>query len=609
MQNSFRLGKVFGIDIDVHYTWFIVFALVSWSLAVGFFPQQFPGWSAGAYWLVGAVSSLLLFASVLLHELAHSLVAKSEGIPVRSITLFVFGGVSAIQREAANPRNEFLMAFVGPLASVLIGVLMGVLWIILGQLNEQLQAILLYLAIINLILAVFNLMPAFPLDGGRVFRAAVWWVTGSLTRATQIAAVVGRGFAYVMIFTGLFLTFTGNILGGLWLVLIGWFLNSAAETSYRQLIIREMLTGVRVREIMARDVPTLTRDVTVRELVGEYFLPRNIRALPVVHDSQLVGLVTLSDVRQVPQEDWNTTRVAQIMTPVENLHVLTAQDDASRALEVLGEQDLNQVPVVADGRVVGIITRGHIIGLLQLREELGMGRAGKEQRREENMNKRTRARSWERAVEVPSGTVTLEGILAVPPGAKGVVLFAHGSGSGRFSPRNNFVARVLQDAGLATLLIDLLTEEEAQDRRKVFDIDLLAERLLDATKWLRQESQTKTLPIGYFGASTGAAAALQAAAREKALIAAVVSRGGRPDLAMDYLPEVKAPTLLIVGGNDVPVIPLNQKAYDILRCEKELTIIPGATHLFEEPAALEKVADLARRWFERHLPQARRLAA
>jgi len=225
------------------------------------------------------------------------------------------------------------------------------------------------------------------------------------------------------------------------------------------------------------------------------------------------------------------------------------------------------------------------------------------------MNKRSRARSTERSVEVPSGDVKLEGILAVPPGAKGVVLFAHGSGSGRFSPRNNFVARVLQDGGFATLLIDLLTEEEAEDRRKVFDIDLLAQRLLDAATWLRHQPQTKELPIGYFGASTGAAAALQAAARKKSLVSAIVSRGGRPDLAMDYLPNVEAPTLLIVGGKDVPVIAMNQEAYDVLRCEKELTIIPGATHLFEEPGALEKVAELARFWFERHLPQAKRLVA
>ncbi|MGQ9677327.1 MAG: dienelactone hydrolase family protein [Chloroflexota bacterium] len=211
------------------------------------------------------------------------------------------------------------------------------------------------------------------------------------------------------------------------------------------------------------------------------------------------------------------------------------------------------------------------------------------------------AGQWERPVQVSAGPVTLEGILAVPPQAKGVVLFAHGSGSGRFSPRNNFVARVLQNAGFATLLIDLLTELEAQDRRLVFDIDFLTERLLAATDWLRQEPETRGLPIGYFGASTGAAAALQAAARKPETVRAVVSRGGRPDLASQFLPSVEAPTLLIVGGADHPVIPLNREAHKLLRAEKELTIIPGATHLFEEPGALEKVAELAARWFDRYL--------
>ena len=219
------------------------------------------------------------------------------------------------------------------------------------------------------------------------------------------------------------------------------------------------------------------------------------------------------------------------------------------------------------------------------------------------------AKPLEHPVKVPSGPVNLEGFLHVPPGAKGIILFAHGSGSGRFSPRNTFVARILQDAGVGTLLIDLLTEQEAQEREYVFDIDLLANRLQDATDWVSRQPQAKRLPIGYFGASTGAAAALQATARNGSLISAVVSRGGRPDLAIHFLPMVKAPTLLIVGGHDQPVIAMNQEAYDLLRCEKELVVIPGATHLFEEPGALEKVAHLARQWFERHLTHASRVAA
>jgi putative phosphoribosyl transferase len=207
----------------------------------------------------------------------------------------------------------------------------------------------------------------------------------------------------------------------------------------------------------------------------------------------------------------------------------------------------------------------------------------------------------EHNVKITKGKLTLEGILGLPVGPHGVVVFAHGSGSGRLSPRNNFVARHLQQAGLATLLLDLLSEEEADDRRKVFDIDLLADRLLLAKGWLEAEPRTKALGIGYFGASTGAGAALQAAAREPSNIKAVVSRGGRPDLAESYLPSVTAPTLLIVGGHDEPVIEMNQAAYDLLTCEKKLIIVPGATHLFEEPGTLEQVAEHAGSWFVRYM--------
>jgi putative phosphoribosyl transferase len=207
----------------------------------------------------------------------------------------------------------------------------------------------------------------------------------------------------------------------------------------------------------------------------------------------------------------------------------------------------------------------------------------------------------ERQVEIPAGRRRLSGILKVPADAKGVVAFAHGSGSGRFSPRNQFVARVLQEGGLATLLLDLLEAEEAEDRRKVFGIELLAERLQSAADWLSQEPATRSLRLGYFGASTGAGAALVAAARKPAAVGAIVSRGGRPDLATDNLPAVQAPTLLIVGGNDDVVLELNRQALRRLRCPKELVVVPGATHLFEEPGTLEEVARLAKEWFLRHL--------
>jgi putative phosphoribosyl transferase len=222
------------------------------------------------------------------------------------------------------------------------------------------------------------------------------------------------------------------------------------------------------------------------------------------------------------------------------------------------------------------------------------------------MNLSKSATGFEKEVLIRADSGELKGILGVLPQPNGVVLFAHGSGSGRLSSRNNFVARFLQNTGIATLLVDLLEESEASDREKVFDIDLLVKRLLTCAHWLRQQPETRGLSLGYFGASTGAAAALQAAAREPPQgVSAIVSRGGRPDLALDYLTLVQAPTLLIVGGDDRPVVPLNQTAYDKLRCPKELIIVPSASHLFEEPGTLDKVAELARDWFMKHfLPQA-----
>lgn len=210
----------------------------------------------------------------------------------------------------------------------------------------------------------------------------------------------------------------------------------------------------------------------------------------------------------------------------------------------------------------------------------------------------------EQPVTIANGNVTLNGFLGIPHSATGIVLFAHGSGSGRLSPRNRFVAHHLQQGGIATLLVDLLTPDEAEDRRNVFDIDLLANRVLMASTWLREDARTKVLALGYFGASTGAGAALQAAARAPFPVAAIVSRGGRPDLAEIYLAQVTAPTLLLIGGYDEPVIEMNQAAYRLLRCPKQLTIIPGATHLFEEPGTLEEVSEQALKWFQRHFASA-----
>ena len=250
MKASFRLLRIAGIDIGIHYSWILIFILLTWSLAQGFFPQKYPGWDVATYWITGVVAVLLLFVSVLLHELAHSLVAKSRGLPVSSITLFILGGVSNLQEEPSKASVEFSMAIVGPVTSLIIG---GICWGLLQAVAAKTSpagATLYYLALINVLLAGFNILPAFPLDGGRVLRSIIWGNTKDLTKATNIAATVGRFFGWAMIAFGLFWLLTGNFLGGLWIAFIGWFLSSAAESSRLQITLQEHLTGVKVKDVM-----------------------------------------------------------------------------------------------------------------------------------------------------------------------------------------------------------------------------------------------------------------------------------------------------------------------------------------------------------------------
>lgn len=371
MESSVKLGKIAGIEIGIHYTWLIVFGLITWSLAVGFFPQNFPGMDMLTYWLLGAISAILLFVSVLVHELSHSLVAISRGMPVESITLFIFGGVSNIKEEAHSPTDEFWMAFVGPLSSLVMGGICFAVLIFAPPLPLEAMAVLAYLAIINVMLGVFNLIPGFPLDGGRVFRSILWWMTGNLRKATRIAAATGQVIAYLFIFGGLFLAFTGDFLSGIWIIFIGWFLNNAAESSYRQTAMEENLKGVKVAEVMINEPCTVSPDTKLDELVHGYMLKRNVRALPVVEGNELVGLVTLSDVKAIPSDRWHEVPVSQVMSQRSKLVTLNPQDDMGKAVHALAEEDLNQVPVIEEGKLVGLVNRSNVIRFLQVREELG----------------------------------------------------------------------------------------------------------------------------------------------------------------------------------------------------------------------------------------------
>jgi Zn-dependent protease/CBS domain-containing protein len=370
MKSSLRLFRIAGIDIGIHYTWILIFVLLSWSLAQGFFPQLYPGWDTVTYWITGLVAALLLFASVLVHELAHSLVAQARGMTVRSITLFIFGGVSNLEDEPEKPKTEFVMSIVGPLSSLaLAGIFWGLLYIV-GDRQSPVAATFSYLALINALLAGFNLLPGFPLDGGRVLRALLWNRTGNLVKATNIAATVGRFMGWGLIAFGLFWIFTGNFIGGVWFAFIGWFLSSSADASRREITLREHLSGVQVKDVMTTNPVHISPDTGVAELVSNVFRKQHGRAVPVCRNDQVMGIVTVTDVKELPQEKWQETAVKEIMTS-EPLYSVTPEDDLNTALRLIAKHDINQVLVLRGDECAGLVSRSDILTHLQMSQELG----------------------------------------------------------------------------------------------------------------------------------------------------------------------------------------------------------------------------------------------
>jgi Zn-dependent protease/CBS domain-containing protein len=378
----FRIANVGGIDIKVHWSWLLVLLLFTTQLATLYFPTNLPGQGAVTYWVLGLIASMMLFASVLLHELSHSFTARARGYKVHDIVLFIFGGVSNIEEEAKEPGDEFLIAVVGPLTSIVLAVIFYLLAQTIGppvrRVGAGAAAILQYLAWINFLLGLFNLIPGFPLDGGRVLRSIIWGITRNFQRATQIAGFVGQLVAYGFIFWGLFQTFVSNdLLGGLWIAFIGWFLLNAAQQSVSGVAVREMLRGVTVGQVMEPPPPVVAPDMTLAQALTQYILPYNLRAVPVAQDGRPIGIITLGDIKDLPQEQWGAATVGQVMTGPEKLRVTTPQDSLERAMRLLGEGDFDQLPVVdASGRLVGMLSRARILRWMQIRDELKLQQAG-----------------------------------------------------------------------------------------------------------------------------------------------------------------------------------------------------------------------------------------
>ncbi len=373
MGGSYRLLRVFGIDILVHWSWLAIFALLTWLLSRQFFKDQYEEWTTSELWAAAVVAALAFFASILLHELAHSLVAKREGLPVKSITLFIFGGVSALGREPENPGQEFRVAIVGPLVSFVLAGAFGIAALV-GELSgvgdRPPAAVAFYLAMINTAVGVFNLLPGYPLDGGRVFRAALWARGRNLLTATRSASRAGTLLAFGLIALGVVSIVSGNPYGGVWFVVIGWFLRGVSESSYQQLLYRTTLEGTKVGDLINRSFDAAPPDMNLDTLVNEYLLTKSQRCVPIIVGEELIGLVTMQDLKRVPRDEWQTTSVFKAMTPRDRLHQVDVREDITQAMEIMAKENIHQLPAIEFGRFVGFITRADVLRLMQVRTEL-----------------------------------------------------------------------------------------------------------------------------------------------------------------------------------------------------------------------------------------------
>jgi len=374
MRSNIKLGKIRGIEIGLHYSWFIIAALIVFSLA-GHFRQVNPNWSMGHIWIAALVTAALFFVTLLLHELAHSLVAQARGLKVTSITLFALGGISQIQDDATDAKTEFWIAIAGPIASLIIGfgclaIALGLGWQRSTEPQTAVTGVLVWLGYINIVLAVFNMIPGFPLDGGRVLRAIVWAIAKNPDRSTRIAARVGQVVALLFILDGIWQFFSGAGFGGLWIAFIGWFLMDAAKASYAEVEITEKLRGISVSEVMSRDCVTVNRGMSLREFVDTYLLTTGERCFAVEDQGRLVGLVTPRDVSNIPRDRWESTTVREAMRPLQELYIVTPDTPALDALKLMARNDVNQLPVVANGTLHGMVSRSQLVGLLQVRSVL-----------------------------------------------------------------------------------------------------------------------------------------------------------------------------------------------------------------------------------------------
>ncbi|HEY5576541.1 MAG TPA: site-2 protease family protein [Clostridiaceae bacterium] len=372
MKGSFKIGKIKGILIEVNASWFVIFALVTYTLASGYFPAYYPDFDSITRWVSSSVIALLFFISVLLHELSHSLVSLKLGMPVNRITLFIFGGIAQIEQEPDEPMKELKMAIAGPAMSIFLFGLFLLLSIIFKNFGAPEAAIvsLDYLSTINLSLAIFNLVPAFPLDGGRVLRAIVWRLSGNLQKATKIASTMGSIFGYFLIAFGVLLLLNNYIINGIWLVFIGWFINQMSKDSYQSMLLSDIFDKINIREFMTGKVVTVDRSVSVQELVDNYFYKYKFAVFPVSQDGRIIGIVSAASVKNLETGARSQTTVGSITTPLSDKLIVSPDDIVSTAMTRLRSNGIGRVLVMEQDNLLGIVSNTDILNFLWIRNQI-----------------------------------------------------------------------------------------------------------------------------------------------------------------------------------------------------------------------------------------------
>jgi len=368
---GFSLGRIWKVPIQLHSSWFVIIALITWALATGYFPAAYPQLNNPAYWLLGGLTAVLFAASVLLHELGHVAVALREKIPVKGVTLFMFGGMAQLEREPQTPGGEFRIAIAGPLVSFSLAGVFGLLWA-LDQTIPFLAAPSEYLMRINLILAIFNLVPGFPLDGGRVLRAFVWQITRSRFKATRIASLTGQLFALGFVGFGILTAVTGNIFNGLWMAMVGWLLKNAAATVYQQAGLEQSLSGVTVSQVMDSQLAEINGLTSIQQLVNERILPERQQQFLVRDGDEVNGLVMLENIVSIPQRQWPYLTVRQVMASIDRLDGVDPTTELLTAIQKMETENRSVLPVLQNRHLVGILRKDQIIRFLNLGLEMGM---------------------------------------------------------------------------------------------------------------------------------------------------------------------------------------------------------------------------------------------